>query len=68
MKIEVDPRETTRAEAFDLLQAMNTGHEGSLTTLHANNPKDALTKRSFNNKNGSKIKNKSNNKNKRKSK
>jgi len=29
-------------EAFDMLQAMNTGHEGSLTTLHANSPIDAL--------------------------
>lgn len=29
-------------EAFDMLQAMNTGHEGSLTTLHANGGKDAL--------------------------
>ncbi len=29
-------------EALDMLQAMNTGHDGSLTTLHANNPKDAL--------------------------
>ena len=29
-------------EAFDMLQAMNTGHEGSLTTIHANNPRDAL--------------------------
>ncbi len=29
-------------EAFDMLQAMNTGHEGSLTTLHANSPLDAL--------------------------
>jgi pilus assembly protein CpaF len=29
-------------EAFDMLQAMNTGHEGSLTTLHANSPRDAL--------------------------
>ncbi len=29
-------------EAFDMMQAMNTGHEGSLTTLHANNPVDAL--------------------------
>ena len=28
--------------AFDMLQAMNTGHDGSLTTLHANSPKDAL--------------------------
>ena len=31
-------------EAFDMLQAMNTGHEGSLTTLHANGPKDALNR------------------------
>lgn len=30
------------AEAIDMLQAMNTGHEGSLTTLHANNPREAL--------------------------
>lgn len=30
------------AEALDMLQAMNTGHEGSLTTLHANTPRDAL--------------------------
>jgi pilus assembly protein CpaF len=29
-------------EAFDMLQAMNTGHEGSLTTVHANTPRDAL--------------------------
>src|SRR5690606_18822327 len=29
-------------EALDMLQAMNTGHEGSLTTLHANSPRDAL--------------------------
>jgi pilus assembly protein CpaF len=29
-------------EALDMLQAMNTGHDGSLTTLHANNPRDAL--------------------------
>jgi pilus assembly protein CpaF len=29
-------------EVFDMLQAMNTGHEGSLTTVHANNPEDAL--------------------------
>jgi pilus assembly protein CpaF len=28
--------------ALDMLQAMNTGHDGSLTTLHANSPKDAL--------------------------
>lgn len=31
-------------EAFDMLQAMNTGHEGSLTTLHANGPIDALNR------------------------
>ncbi|MEW8980050.1 MAG: ATPase, T2SS/T4P/T4SS family [Symbiobacterium sp.] len=29
-------------EALDMLQAMNTGHEGSLTTIHANSPQDAL--------------------------
>ena len=29
-------------ESFDMLQAMNTGHEGSLTTIHANTPRDAL--------------------------
>ncbi|HEU0231176.1 MAG TPA: ATPase, T2SS/T4P/T4SS family [Burkholderiaceae bacterium] len=32
------------AEAFDMLAAMNTGHEGSLTTLHANSPRDALSR------------------------
>jgi pilus assembly protein CpaF len=31
-------------EALDMLQAMNTGHEGSLTTLHANSPRDALSR------------------------
>jgi pilus assembly protein CpaF len=31
-------------EAFDMLQAMNTGHEGSLTTVHANTPRDALSR------------------------
>ena len=31
-------------ESLDLLQAMNTGHEGSLTTLHANSPRDALAR------------------------
>ena len=31
-------------EAFDMMQAMNTGHEGSLTTLHANNPIDAVNR------------------------
>jgi pilus assembly protein CpaF len=32
------------AEALDMLQAMNTGHEGSLTTLHANTPRDAISR------------------------
>ncbi len=32
------------AEAFDMLSAMNTGHEGSMTTLHANSPRDALAR------------------------
>jgi pilus assembly protein CpaF len=32
------------AEAVDMLQAMNTGHDGSLTTVHANNPRDALAR------------------------
>jgi pilus assembly protein CpaF len=36
--------EVRGAEAFDMLQAMNTGHEGSLTTVHANTPRDALTR------------------------
>ena len=31
-------------EAFDMMQAMNTGHEGSLTTVHANSPRDALAR------------------------
>ena len=31
-------------EAFDMLQAMNTGHDGSLTTLHANSPRDVLSR------------------------
>ena len=31
-------------EAFDMLQAMNTGHEGSLTTVHANTPRDAMSR------------------------
>ncbi|MBV6272981.1 CpaF family protein [Alcaligenaceae bacterium CGII-47] len=34
--------ETRGAEAFDVLQAMNTGHDGSMTTLHANSPRDAI--------------------------
>jgi pilus assembly protein CpaF len=36
--------EVRGGEAFDMLQAMNTGHEGSLTTIHANTPRDALSR------------------------
>jgi pilus assembly protein CpaF len=36
--------ECRRAEAFDMLQAMNTGHGGSMTTVHANAPRDALSR------------------------
>jgi len=36
--------EVRGAEAFDMLQAMNTGHEGSLTTVHSNSPRDALSR------------------------
>lgn len=36
--------EVRSGEAFDMLQAMNTGHEGSLTTVHANNPRDSLAR------------------------
>ncbi len=36
--------EVRGAEALDMLQAMNTGHEGSMSTLHANAPRDALTR------------------------
>jgi pilus assembly protein CpaF len=32
------------AESLDMLQAMNTGHEGSLTTIHANSPRDAVSR------------------------
>ena len=32
------------AEALDMLQAMNTGHDGSLTTGHANSPRDMLSR------------------------
>ena len=31
-------------EAIDMLQAMNTGHDGSLTTIHANNPRDVISR------------------------
>ena len=36
--------EVRGAEALDMLVAMNTGHEGSLTTLHANSPRDAIAR------------------------
>ena len=36
--------EVRGAEALDMLQAMNTGHEGSLTTVHANSPRDAIAR------------------------
>nr|WP_166264816.1 CpaF family protein [Marinobacter caseinilyticus] len=36
--------EVRGGEALDMLQAMNTGHDGSLTTIHANTPRDALTR------------------------
>ena len=36
--------EVRGAEALDMLQAMNTGHEGSMTTIHANTPRDSLTR------------------------
>ncbi len=36
--------EVRAAEAFDMLQAMNTGHDGSMSTIHANNTRDALTR------------------------
>ena len=36
--------EVRSAETLDMLQAMNTGHEGSLTTVHANSPRDAMSR------------------------
>jgi len=36
--------ECRSGEALDMLQAMNTGHDGSLTTIHANTPRDALSR------------------------
>jgi pilus assembly protein CpaF len=36
--------EVRGGEAFDMLQAMNTGHDGSMTTIHANTPRDALSR------------------------
>ncbi len=36
--------ETRGEEVIDMLQAMNTGHDGSMTTIHANNPRDAISR------------------------
>jgi pilus assembly protein CpaF len=36
--------EVRAGETLDMLQAMNTGHEGSMTTLHANSPRDAISR------------------------
>jgi pilus assembly protein CpaF len=36
--------EVRESEAFDMLQAMNTGHEGSMSTIHANSPRESLTR------------------------
>ncbi len=36
--------EVRGSEAFDMMQAMNTGHEGSMTTIHSNSPRDALAR------------------------
>ena len=36
--------EVRGSEALDMLQAMNTGHDGSLTTIHANTPRDAISR------------------------
>jgi pilus assembly protein CpaF len=36
--------ESRGPEAIDMLQAMNTGHDGSMTTIHANTPRDALSR------------------------
>ena len=36
--------EVRSEEAIDMLQAMNTGHDGSMTTIHANSPRDALSR------------------------
>ena len=37
-------RGVSRGEALDMLQAMNTGHDGSLTTVHANSPRDLISR------------------------
>ncbi|MCL5742461.1 MAG: Flp pilus assembly complex ATPase component TadA, partial [Acidobacteria bacterium] len=39
-----DPQQVRVEEALDMLQAMNTGHDGSLTTIHANNPRDGVSR------------------------
>ncbi|MFB6356100.1 MAG: ATPase, T2SS/T4P/T4SS family, partial [bacterium] len=36
--------ESRGPEALDMLQAMNTGHDGSLTTVHANNPRESVSR------------------------
>jgi len=36
--------EVRGGEALDMLQAMNTGHDGAMTTIHANSPRDALSR------------------------
>jgi pilus assembly protein CpaF len=36
--------ETRGEEVIDMLQAMNTGHDGSMTTIHANNPRDGISR------------------------
>src|SRR6185295_8750660 len=36
--------EVRSEEAFDMLQAMNTGHEGSMATIHSNNPREAISR------------------------
>ena len=36
--------EVRGGEAFDMMQAMNTGHDGSFSTVHANTPRDALAR------------------------
>ena len=42
--LRMRPGEIRSGEALDMLQAMNTGHDGSLTTLHANSPRDSLAR------------------------
>jgi len=42
--VELSRYAATPPEAFDLLQAMNTGHDGSMGTLHANSPREAISR------------------------